>query len=218
VIISRFQCSIFEKVICNLALLFHPKRALNLARGHLIWRIMAPSARSNTTSHLALDPGHGEAQARHELNLDLMLRRVSEPLQNAPTGKEAIHGMLQRAVSFGMKYSRFWDNRSAIPLTEGGLGLRGHAIKNLRQALRRQVRERFEASVSEGELPENANVESMSALCMSLLNGFLFCIEDGAREALLLDSVRIFMEGLGFHARRPLKKRSQAPVLILVRK
>jgi hypothetical protein len=182
---------------------------------------MASSARTNATSHSAVGPGRGEdrfAEARQELNWDLVLLRVSEPLRKAQTGKQAIHGMLQSAVSLGTIYLRFRDNGSTVSPIAGGRRIPDHAIKDLRRTLERQVRERFEASVSEGELPENANVESMNALCMSLLSGLLFCIEDGVSETSLLDSVGIFVQGLGFHTARPLKRRSQAPVLALVRK
>jgi hypothetical protein len=182
---------------------------------------MASSARTNARSHSAFESGHGEdrlAEACRELNWDFVLLRVSELLRKAQTGKEAIHGMLQSAVSLGTIYSRFRNDGSTVSPTAGGPRIPDHAIKDLRRTLERQVRERFEASVSEGELPENANVESMSALCMSLLSGLLFCMEDGVSETSLLDSVGIFVEGLGFHTLRPLKRRSQTPVLALVRK
>jgi hypothetical protein len=181
---------------------------------------MALGELSNAKSHPAFDRHHGEnSLAEVCLNLDFALTRVSDPLRKAQTGKEAIHGMLQSAVCFGMTYGQPWDNGSAISSSQGERWFRCRTIKDLRRALERQVRERLEVSVSEGELPENANVQSMSALCMSVLNGLLFCIEDDIPEASLLDSVRMFVESLGFHPVRPLRRRRRtAAVLALVRK
>jgi hypothetical protein len=180
-------------------------------------KLMAPT---NTNSHAALEPIHdddGFAEPCQELKLnpDFVLNCISEPLRKAQTGKEAIHGMLQSAVSLGTTYFRSRDDGSSISSNQSERCFRCRGITDLRRALERQVRERLEVSVSEGELPENANVQSLSALCISVLNGLLFCIEDDIPETPLVDSVRLFVESLGFHPVRPLKKRPRRPAAVL---
>jgi hypothetical protein len=162
----------------------------------------------------------GLVQAAQELKLDDLLAQASEPLRRAKTGKEAIHDMLQIAVSLAAAFCRSRNNHPAISPIATELSFTDRSIKDRRQALVHQLRERLEESVSEGELPENANVESMSALCMSVLNGLVFCIQDDVPAASLRDSVRLFVESLGFHGVRPLRRcaRRSPVVLEFVRK
>jgi hypothetical protein len=141
--------------------------------------------------------------------IDCQLSSVLEPLRTAATGREAVLDMLQRVLS-------------AVPMGAGQnasfLAVLHSNVENdstqqtsreRRYALRSQILKRLEHSVLEGELPEDADIEALSCLCMSYVSGLAASLQDGIPGASLADSVALFVETVGFHKLRTLKRRTR---------
>lgn len=150
----------------------------------------------------------------------LAVAALVERLGRASTGREAIHDLLEMAITLQTGYRRLRDqfavNRSPainqMPDTRGCLD-RSRSLACLIQA-------RFARSVYEGELPESANVAALSTLCLTLVNGLVTRTDEDASTDTLLDSVKLFVDGLGFQRLRRSKRvpRRLTPVLAFVRK
>ena len=156
-----------------------------------------------------LQPEEALFEAAPEILPSVVLATLTEPLRTAPTGRDAIHGLLEIAMSL--------RNPGARSLTRGGKP-DAQTIYGCGKSLEYHIRDRFERSVYEGELPEGANVGAMSALTLTVVRGLVFCTQDSA--ATLLDSLKLFVNGLGFHVPGSAKRRPRplAPVLQFVRR
>jgi hypothetical protein len=90
-----------------------------------------------------------------------------------------------------------------------------------RDLLRYQILERLEHSLWEGELPEHADIQAVSCLCMSLASGLGVCLQDGISKTWLENSIHQFVESVGFHKVPAPKRRARntlpAPALRLVK-
>jgi hypothetical protein len=157
--------------------------------------------------------------------IDRQLLSVSEPLRVAPTGREAVLDMFKRVVSAGLLVSR----KQRAPLLAALHSSPENdpnqwTSRERRFALRGQILKRLEHSVREGELPEDADVEALSCLCMSFVSGLAASLEDGISGDSLEDSIALFVESVGFHKVRMPKRRSPSgsqtskPVLTLVKR
>jgi hypothetical protein len=111
--------------------------------------------------------------------------------------------MLQRVVSVGL-----------------GTHPSQQASQELRYALRSQIIKRLKDAVFEGELPENADVEVLSCLCISFASGLAAILQDGISVTSLVDSVALFVESVGLNKVRPPKRRprNSHQVLTLVKR
>jgi hypothetical protein len=150
-----------------------------------------------------------------ELWPQVVLAALVEPLRNANTGREAVRDMLETAVSLQNGYSWLKELRNVNRAAGAERNSAKQEMPSCGQALEREIRGRFERSVYEGELSENANVRSLSALCLRLVNGFLVCADDGILTVTALESVKLFVDGLGFHVARPSKKRPRRLTRVL---
>jgi len=149
----------------------------------------------------------------------IVLAALSEPLRNETTGREAVSGLLETAISLQSGYRRLKELRNSNRPAAIGVRCEGQAVQTCLWKLERQIRERFKRSVYEGELPEDSRVLSLSALCLRLVGGFLAGVEDEVFAATASDSVNLFVDRLGFHVARPLKRRRRlTPVLPFVKK
>jgi hypothetical protein len=154
-----------------------------------------------------------------ELWPQIVLAALSDPLRNKGTGREAIQSLLETAISLQDGHRRLKELRNASP----GAAKKGRfeeVAPTCGWSLGRQIRERFERSVYEGELAESANVSSLTALCLRLVNGCLVCTEDEKLTPTALDSVKLFVDGLGFQVARLSKRRRRrlTPVLAFVKR
>ena len=59
------------------------------------------------------------------------------------------------------------------------------------------------ALTREGELPDQTNIEALASLCFTVLAGLTIRVLDGASAALLLRSIELFVNTLGFTPRIP---------------
>jgi hypothetical protein len=103
--------------------------------------------------------------------------------------------------------------------------VRNHPLQTSRvgrELLRSQILTRLEHSVWEGELPECADIEALSCLCLSFVNGLAAVLDDGISKICLEASIALFVDNVGFHkvrvAKRRLRRTSPArvPALRLV--
>ncbi len=161
-------------------------------------------------------------EATREMLPEVLLAALSKPLRTARTGREAVHGMLEIAISLRRGYRRLKDHRAGVRSLAVERQPDAEVITNCGNCLEHQIKDRLERSVDEGELPESANILSISALTLTVVNGLLISpVENGSAATLtLLDSVKLFVDGLGFHVVRPVKRRQRrlAPVLQFVRR
>lgn len=148
------------------------------------------------------------------------LALLIEPLRTAGTGREAVHGMLEIAISLRRGYRQLKDRLAGIRAPAREPILDPLRIFDCGISLEYQIRDRLERSVYEGELPERSDVRAMSALTLTVVSGLVFCARQEDSAATLLDSATLFVNGLGFHvARLPKRRRLQlAPVLQFVRR
>ena len=125
---------------------------------------------------------------------------ILEPLSAAATGREGIRQMLERIVSADPSFAP-----SCI---------------HSRQMIRVQILHRLESAVYEGELPERTQTETLGSSCSSFLLGLAINRQDGVSAARLIDSISLFVDGLGFHSVRPAKRkrRVNANLVPFVRK
>jgi len=159
-------------------------------------------------------------EAAREMLLEVVLATLTERLGTARTGREGVHGLLEIAISLRRGYRGLKEQGAAVRLLALERKPDAQLIQDWGKSLECQIRDRFERSVYEGELPEGANVRSMSALTLAVVSGLLFCTQEDVSDVTLQDSARLFVDGLGFHVARPPKRRPRrlAPVLQFVRR
>jgi len=192
------------------------------SKGTAGWSFASLSARLHIPAEkLRKEFGTEEAlaEAAPEMLQHVVLAALTEPLRTARTGREAVHSLLETAISLRNGYHQCKNHRERRPSLTLERAPDALGIDECGNSLKCQIRDRFKRSVYEGELPEGANVLSMSALTVAVVSGLLFCAQEEASSATLLDSVRLFVDGLGFHVVRPPKRHSRrlAPILQFVR-
>jgi AcrR family transcriptional regulator len=162
----------------------------------------------------------GLLAAAREMLSEVVLAALTEPLRTAETGREALHVMLENTISLRRAYRRLQTQRVAGRALPFEHNLDAEIIENCGRMLEYHIQDRFERSVYEGELPEGANVRSMSTLTLTVVNGLLFYPQENAPVSTLLESAQIFVDGLGFQPVRPAKRRPRrlAPVLPFVQR
>ena len=129
---------------------------------------------------------------------------AQEPLRVSPTGREAILSMLQENVRLRRHWPKycgclFTINAFVIPPEEADLR---DLLTEKRRSLSKQIRSRLARSVTEGELPKDANPEVLANLCFTLLSGLTVRVLDGAPPHLLFRSIELFVNAIGFGPRR----------------
>lgn len=144
----------------------------------------APSAFPSPEQLRILSAGEQKSLTNVDPEFDHQVRSILEPLSAALTGREAIRQMLERIVS-----------------ADSGFAPGTHS----RQMIRLQILHRIESAIYEGELPESTQMEALGNSCTSFLLGLAINRHDGISAALLIDSIRLFVNGLGFHGTRPAK-------------
>jgi AcrR family transcriptional regulator len=127
-----------------------------------------------------------------------------EPLRVSPTGREAVLAMLEENVRLRRHSPRycgclFSSNTFIVPVEEADLH---EFLVERRRRLAKNIRARFMQSVTEGELPARVNCETLANLCLTLLGGLTFRVLDGVPSGLMFRSIEIFVNSLGFRARR----------------
>jgi AcrR family transcriptional regulator len=154
-------------------------------------------------------------EASGEMLLEVVVTALTDRLRTARTGREGVLGMLEIAIALRRGYRKLKRQRAGVRFLalERKLDPQGELLDC-------QIRDRFERAVYEGELPEGANVHSLSALTLAVVSGLLFGAPEEVSDVTLLDSARLFVEGLGFHVVRSTKSRPRrlAPVLQFVRR
>jgi hypothetical protein len=196
------HCSISGMMIC---IQTTSSAALVEVGSHMPASSSSARVRNSRGENLRNEFGTEEAlvEAAPETPPEPVVEALTERLRTARTGREAVHGLLEIAISLRTGYRE--SNAGQLP-----------------KSLEHYLRNRLERSVYEGELPESANVRAMSALTFATVNGLLFCEQEDASAAQLRDSVRLFIDGLGFQAVRPLKRnrrpRPLAPILQFVKR
>lgn len=157
--------------------------------------------------------------------IDCQLSFVLAPLRRAVTGREAVLDMLHGVLSAGL-YVAAGPNTPRSPILHSGVETDSilQMSREWRYSLRSLIVERLEQSVYEGELPEDADVHVLSCLCMSFASGLAASLQDGISAASLANSIALFVESIGFHRVRELKRRLRnspsvvAPVFTLVKR
>ena len=129
---------------------------------------------------------------------------AQEPLRVSPTGREAILAMLEENVRLrrhwpGYCGCLFMFNGFIIPPDETDLR---DFLFDKRQSLSKHIRSRFRQSVKEGELPNDANCQALTDLCLTVLGGITFRVLDATPASLLFRSITLFVDMLGFRALR----------------
>jgi hypothetical protein len=109
---------------------------------------------------------------------DVVLAGLAEPLRTARTGRDAVHGMLEVAVSLRKGHRQLKDHTAAGPSLAMERNSDDQAIQHWGRSLEYQIHDRFARSVDEGELPEGANIRSLSALTLAVVNGLVFCVQE----------------------------------------
>lgn len=129
---------------------------------------------------------------------------AQEPLRVSPTGKEAILAMLEENVRLRRHWPRscaclFTFNAFIVPSDDADLQ---HFLFEKRRTLAKHIRSRLVQSVREGELAEGTNCEVLANLCITHLGGLGLRVLDGAPTPLLVRSIKLFVDALGFRSRR----------------
>jgi hypothetical protein len=143
-------------------------------------------------------PAVGTGSVFHEV--DCQLAVISEPLRTAATGQEAVRDMLQGVLAASLPVPTVLHFGVEIDSTRA-------VGKEWRHQLRRQLIKRLQHSVSEGELPEDADVQVLSCLCVSFASGLAVSLQDGISKTWLEGSIPLFLESVGFHKIRIPKRR-----------
>jgi hypothetical protein len=143
--------------------------------------------------------------------IDGQLAPVLEPLKMAATGREAVQDMLLGVLSADLSTAP--GSNASLPAllhfsvdTDSTL----QTSRACRHSLQSQIHQRLEHSVSEGELPECADVQVLSCLCMSFMSGLAVSLQDGIPKECLEDSIPLFVESVGFHKVRIPKRRERS--------
>jgi AcrR family transcriptional regulator len=127
-----------------------------------------------------------------------------ETLRVSPTGREAVLAMLEENVRLRRHSPRycgclFSSDTLIVPVEETDLH---EFLVETRRTLTKHIRARLVQSVTEGELPARVNCEALANLCLTLLSGLTFRVLDGTPPGLLFRSIEMFVNSLGFRARR----------------
>ena len=137
---------------------------------------------------------------------------AQEPLRVSPTGREAILAMLEENVRLrrhwpGYCGCLFMFNGFIVPPDE--TDLRDFLFEK-RRSLSKHVRARFAKSVKEGELPDDANCQALTDLCLTILGGLTFRVLDATPPSLLFRSIELFVSAIGFSTPRDAQKQRVA--------
>lgn len=129
---------------------------------------------------------------------------AEEPLRVSPTGRDAILSMLEENVRLRRHWPKhcgclFSFNAFVVPPEDAALH---DFLIEKRRSLSKEIRSRLVQSVAEGELPQATNCEAVANLCLTLLSGITFRVLDGAPPGLLIRSLEVFVNALGFLPRR----------------
>ena len=101
------------------------------------------------------------------------------------------------------------QRKSLSPTSHGPIvgDLAQRMDREWRFTLRIRIYERLESAVTEGELPEKADIEVLCCLCTSFACGLRTSLEDGIATESLANAIALFVESLGFHKVREPKRR-----------
>ena len=137
---------------------------------------------------------------------------AQEPLRVSPTGRDAILAMLEENVRLrrlwpGYCGCLFMFNGFIVPPDE--TDLRDFLFEK-RRSLSKHVRSRFAKSVKEGELPDDANCQALTDLCLTILGGITFRVLDATPPSLLFRSIELFVSTIGFSTHRDIEKQRVA--------
>ena len=130
---------------------------------------------------------------------------AQEPLRVSPTCREAILAMLEENVRLrrhwpGYCGCLFMFNSFIVPPDETGLQ---DFLFERRRTLTKHLRSRLAQSVREGELPDAANCQALTDLCLTILAGITFRVLDATPPSFLFRSIELFVSKLGFSTHRP---------------
>jgi hypothetical protein len=172
---------------------------------------------SHPDAESPVQPAGVAPEIEHD-GIDRQLWSVLELLRKAATGRDAVLDMLQRVLSAGLPMSAGYNAPflAALHLNVENDSTQ-QTSRERRYALRSQLLKRLEHSVLEGELPEDADIEALSCLCMSFISGLAASLQDGISGTSLADSVVLFVEAVGFHKVRTPKRRSRGSPPVLTR-
>jgi hypothetical protein len=167
------------------------------------------TARAGCSSALGL-PGEDQFEEAGTSELALSLETILDPLYSAKSGREAVCAILRWVVLL-RDSRRISTNHSLTvePCPNEVILSCESFVRERRQILRAQFLRRLEESVFEGELPEDANVEALATLCVSFLIGLAVSTRDELPTSCVLNSVALFVDGLGFHTIRSTRRRDR---------
>ena len=155
-------------------------------------------------------PGGDRFEEAGKSELALSWETILDPLFSAKTCRGAVCAMLRRIVLLGdpcpMSTSR---SLPVEPRPNEAIVSCESFVRERLQTLRTHLLRRLEESVFEGELPEDADVKALATLCVSFLIGLAVSTRDELPVECLLNSVALFVDGLGFHTVRPTKRRDR---------
>lgn len=141
---------------------------------------------------------------------------AQEPLRVSLTGREAILSMLEENVRLRRRWPKYCGclltfNTFIVPTEEAGLH---EFLTARRRSLFKHIRLRLRHSVTEGELPEDANCEALANVCLTLLSGLMFRVLDGTPPGPLFRSMELFVNSLGFTPRRSQTRHVTRPLRV----
>lgn len=137
---------------------------------------------------------------------------AQEPLRVSPTGREAILAMLEENVRLRRHWPGYYGclfmfNSFIVPPDETSLQ---DFLFEKRRSLTKHLRSRLLQSVREGELPDDANCQALTDLCLTILGGITFRVLDATPPSLLFRSIELFVSTIGFSTRRDAEKQRVA--------
>jgi AcrR family transcriptional regulator len=123
-----------------------------------------------------------------------------EPLRTSETGKEAILSMLEENIRLCGRWPRFRCclfvlNGSVVSMQDTSPA---DFVSEQRRSLEKYLRTRLAQAVRDGELPRGIRVDAIANLCLVVMGGIGFRVLDGTPKALLFQSVKLFVNALGF--------------------
>lgn len=131
-------------------------------------------------------------------------QNLEEP--TARTGRQALADLLYGLLAPGLVQA---GPGAISPTLDSSLGADSTQPMNRewRLSLGDHIFERLEHSVAEGELPESADIEVLTCLCISFASGLRTGLEDGISPKSLADTIAFFVESVGFHKVRAPRRR-----------
>jgi AcrR family transcriptional regulator len=137
---------------------------------------------------------------------------AQEQLRVSLTGREAILAMLEENVRLRRHWSGyggclFLFNSFIVPPDETNLQ---DFLFEKRRSLTKHLRSRFVQSVRKGELPDDANCQALTDLCLTILGGITFRVLDATPPSLLFRSIELFVSTIGFSTHRDAEKQRVA--------